>query len=281
MKGIRSTLQCALFAATLSIGPAGAADLAIETYTASAAGLLVNSHLVKGEREAILVDAQFTRSEAGRLVEQVRASGRRLKTIFVTHAHPDHYLGLEVLQKAFPDARIVTTPEVIADIVATAPAKIEYWKAVYKDDLADAFVRPVPVTPDDLRLEGIPLEMIPVDHGESEHAVALYVPTLGALVSGDLVYGDVHLWLAEGRADGWLRNLSSVGRRDIRRVLSGHGVSGGPELLDANREYIEAFVHATESGETREAAVAAMAARYPGYALPVVLDLSVGAATGQ
>lgn len=281
MKDIRSTLRCALIAATLSIGPAGAADLTIETYTASAAGLMVNSHLVKGEREAILVDAQFTRSEATRLVEQVRNSGRRLKTIFVTHAHPDHYLGLEVLEKAFPTARIVATPEVIADIVATAPARIEYWKAVYKDDLADRFVRPVPVMPDDLRLDGISIEMIAVDHGESEHAVALYVPSLGALVAGDLVYGDVHLWLAEGRAGGWMRNLSEVGHRDIRRVLSGHGESGGPELLDANREYIEAFVHATEPGKTRDAAVAGMSARYPAYALPVVLELSVGAVTGQ
>ena len=52
--------------------------LKIETYTASEAGFVVNSHLIEGTKEAILVDAQFTESDAKKAVEMVRRSGKAL-----------------------------------------------------------------------------------------------------------------------------------------------------------------------------------------------------------
>jgi hypothetical protein len=39
------------------IRPATAAELTVTTHSASAAGFMVNSHLIAGERDAILLDA--------------------------------------------------------------------------------------------------------------------------------------------------------------------------------------------------------------------------------
>src|SRR4051794_5898747 len=58
----------------------------IEVFTAGAAGFHATSTLIEGEKDAVLVDAQFTRSEAHRLAAQILESGKRLKTVFITHA---------------------------------------------------------------------------------------------------------------------------------------------------------------------------------------------------
>jgi glyoxylase-like metal-dependent hydrolase (beta-lactamase superfamily II) len=58
--------------------------------------------LVSGEREAILVDAQFGQREAQQVVEKIRASGKTLTTIYISHGDPDYYFGLETLHAAYP-----------------------------------------------------------------------------------------------------------------------------------------------------------------------------------
>ena len=50
---------------------------------------------------------------------------------------------------------------------------------------------------------------------------------------------------------------------------------GGPEVLIADREYIQAFMAATAAPATKEQAMAALKAAYPDFALPVIVDYSV------
>ncbi len=262
---LTSTVACAG-----RVPAAASATLQTATHTASEAGFMVNSHLIYGESEALLVDAQFTRSEATQVVEMVRASGRKLKTIFITHGHPDHYLGLEVISREFPQARILARPSVIADIQKTAPGKLEYWKPIYKDDLADSYVLPQAFTGSSLSVDGQKVELIDLpEPGESENATALYVPSTGALVTGDLAYNEVHLWLVENHAQGWLKNLDTVAPLKARQILPGHGSNSDASLLDSDRKYIENFV----SGKSKDE----MLATYPEFKLPVILELSIGA----
>ncbi len=61
----------------------------------------VSSVLIEGRRDAILVDAQFGASDARKLVELIRASGKQLTTIYISHSDPDYYFGLATLQDAF------------------------------------------------------------------------------------------------------------------------------------------------------------------------------------
>ena len=63
-------------------------------------GLGVNSAIIYGEKEAVLIDAQFTLSNAHRLVAEILETGRRLSTIYITHEHPDHFMGLPVIKQA-------------------------------------------------------------------------------------------------------------------------------------------------------------------------------------
>src|SRR5258706_15979826 len=67
------------------------------------------STLIFGTRDAVLVDPLMTVPEATALADWVRLHDRRLTTIYITHGHGDHYLGLPVVLDRFPDARPVAT----------------------------------------------------------------------------------------------------------------------------------------------------------------------------
>ncbi len=58
--------------------------------------------LVTGPTEAVLVDTLYRPAEVDRLADAVAASGKTLTTIYITHAHFDHYFGLGALLARFP-----------------------------------------------------------------------------------------------------------------------------------------------------------------------------------
>lgn len=58
--------------------------------------------LISGERDAVLIDALLTPQDARRVVDWIRATGKNLTTIYITHAHGDHFFGLNTILDAFP-----------------------------------------------------------------------------------------------------------------------------------------------------------------------------------
>jgi 16S rRNA (cytosine967-C5)-methyltransferase len=80
--------------------------------------------------DAILIDAQFQRNDAEQLVQQIKQSGKKLSTVYVSHSDPDYYFGLDVIQAAFPNAKIVATPQTVAAIKSNMEGK----KSVLESD---------------------------------------------------------------------------------------------------------------------------------------------------
>src|ERR1051326_3453337 len=66
-------------------------------------GYDVNSTMIIGERDIVVIDPQFSLSEAHKLAAEILESKKHLATIYSTHPHPDHLFGLAVLHQAFPD----------------------------------------------------------------------------------------------------------------------------------------------------------------------------------
>src|ERR1700749_5008310 len=70
--------------------------------------------LIYGERDAILVDTFLSVEHSKELVQWVAESGKNLVTIYITHPHGDHFLGLKFLVDRFPHAKAVATVRVVA-----------------------------------------------------------------------------------------------------------------------------------------------------------------------
>src|SRR5262244_1104293 len=87
--------------------PAGKESLAWVTNTVT---------LIYGERDAVLVDTFLSEQHSRELLDWVVDSGKNLTTIYVTHAHGDHFFGLKLLLDRFPNARAFATASVAAAI---------------------------------------------------------------------------------------------------------------------------------------------------------------------
>ena len=90
----------------------GPNSLSTKVFFSDEKGFEVASVIVTGKTDAVLIDAQWTLSNAHRVIAEIAETGKQLKTIYVTHAHPDHYFGLGVIAEAFPSARVIALASV-------------------------------------------------------------------------------------------------------------------------------------------------------------------------
>ncbi|HET9172924.1 MAG TPA: MBL fold metallo-hydrolase [Actinospica sp.] len=228
--------------------------------------------LIHGERDAVLVDPLMTIAESRALADWVAAAGKNVTMIFVTHAHGDHFFGAPAILERFPNARLVSTAGVVKYMDAQyGPRWFDgFWDPRFPGQISETHLIAEPLGADNaIELEGETLHAIELGHADTDGSAALHVPSIGLVVAGDAVYGDVHLYLAEskgtGRAD-WLAALDTIERLAPAAVVSGHKREGdpdSPEDIARTRRYIQEFDAAAENAAGHQDLYDAMVARYP------------------
>ena len=282
LMGLALVVTQAMLVSACSSEPesAAAAPLKLDVFTADEAGFYVNSTILSGDKEAIVVDAQFTRSQATLLGDRIAKSGKTLTTIYITHAHPDHTFGLEILKKRFPNARVLARPVVVAEMKATGPGKIAQWKPVFKDDLTDTLVDAEPYDADTLTLEGNEIRILGPLQGDAEHMYPVYVPELAAVIAADTAFYRVHPWLADdglAQRTAWIGALKELAALKPTIVVAGHkkpALADSPEVLTETVAYIEEFDRVVAASKTAEETEQKMLAKYGEFALPIILNIS-------
>lgn len=269
----RRLVRIALLLAAAALAPAGAhaapPPLELKVINTGEPSLYANLTLVLGEREAALIDAPFTRSDAHRVVADILESGRELKWIYVTHDHPDHFFSLEVITMAFPDARVISAPAVVQDIWASIPRKIERWGKLLGANGPRYPTAPEAFTEKHFELEGQRLEILGPMQGDHRNATAIWIPSIRALIAGDIVFHDVHVWLGETlppQRRAWIEALDRLAQLKPEMVVAGHkrpGLADTPDSIAFTRGYIEFFDRAAAGAGSSEALIQTMRKQYP------------------
>ena len=92
-------------------------NLTLKIYNASENSFGVASVIVSGKTDAVLIDAQFTLADAEKVATEIKANGKKLTTIYVSHGDPDFYFGLEVFKKYFPEVTVYASPATVEHII--------------------------------------------------------------------------------------------------------------------------------------------------------------------
>jgi glyoxylase-like metal-dependent hydrolase (beta-lactamase superfamily II) len=202
--------------------------------------------LIYGERDAVLVDTFLSVQHSKELVDWLVESGKNLTTIYITHGHGDHFFGLKLLLDRFPGARAFATRSVVAAMQnqITPDVLRSFWEPRFPGQLPSELVVPEILEGNTLYLEGEELNAVPLGHTDTVDTTALHVPSIGLVVSGDAVYNNTHLYLAE--CDGaarreWLAALGKIEALHPRAVIAGHGVldpDSSPRHIEETRRYI-------------------------------------------
>lgn len=282
-------LKSALAAAAVSASAlASAAPLTLEVFNPGEAAIFpVASVLVKGAKDAVLIDAQFSRGEALKLVEQIRASGKRLSTVYVSHGDPDFYFGLDVIQAAFPAARIVATPGTVAAMRNKAAAKVAYWGPILKDNAPQGIVMPEALLGDEIVLEGEKLKIAGLD-GATPDRTFVWIPSIKAVAGGVVLFSGLHVWIADTQTlesrKQWLATLDRIAALKPVTVVPGHfqpGVAFTPEAIGFTADYLRRFETETPRAGGSDALIAAMKSAYPKAGLESALRISAKVAKGE
>jgi glyoxylase-like metal-dependent hydrolase (beta-lactamase superfamily II) len=282
----RHTLWAALYglaAFNISMGAAAvqAAPLEIQVIQTSESSLYTNLTLIKGEKSAVLVDAPFTRADAHRVVAVILESGKTLETIIVTHDHPDHFFSAEVITDAFPAARMVAAPQVVDDIWKSIPLKLKRWGAMLGTNGPRHPTAPAALDQPYLELEGHRIEIIGPMQGDHVHSTAVWVPGAKALIAGDLLFNEMHLWLGESTRDArlaWARSVDQLAALGATLVVAGHKKPGLPDdvrSLAYTKKYLETFERAVAKSKDSAALAASIRQAFP-QTIDVIGDFLLG-----
>jgi glyoxylase-like metal-dependent hydrolase (beta-lactamase superfamily II) len=240
------------------------------------------STLLTGPTEAALVDTQYLKHDVDAVIRRIEASGRTLTTIFVTHAHADHYFGTETLLKRFPGARAVALPSVVAEIRATNEAQRTQWRAWFGQRTVDNTVIPEPLDGDTIRVDHEELKVIEIGQADTAPTAIVWVPSLRAVVAGDAIYNGVNPFLAATGPDEWpkwIESVDAIAALQPRIVVAGHkNPEAADDDLDATitytRDYLHAFIDELRVSSDSRDLVSRMRSRFPDKINPSALVLS-------
>ena len=241
--------------------------------------------LIYGERDAVLVDTFLSVQHSNELIDWLAKSGKNLTTIYITHAHGDHFLGLKFLLDRFPNARALATASTIAMMQNQIKPDFvrSFWELRFPGQIPSEFVLPEVVDVDTLCLEGEKLHIVALGHTDTANTTALHVPSIGLVISGDAVYNNTHPYLAEcdekARGD-WLSALDKIEALHPQAVVAGHGVldpDNSPRHIEETRRYIRDFNTIETTTSTALDLYQKMLALYPNRVNPGSLWATVKA----
>ena len=285
---LRSALFALSFATLFPLAAQAADPLKIDVYNPAEKAIFpVSSELITGQHDAVLIDAQFQRNDAEALVQKIKASGKKLTTVYISHSDPDYYFGLDVIQAAFPEAKIVASEPTVKAIKASMQGKLAYWGPILKDNAPTKLVLPDVLKGDHLTLEGQPLEIKGLQ-GPAPQRSYVWIPSLKAVVGGVVVSSGIHVWVADTQTpksrQDWLAALKGIEALKPTTVIPGHYLGEVPEGTKAvtfTADYLKSFEEHAAKTRVSAALIDAMKKAWPQLAEPSSLELSAKVIKGE
>jgi len=280
-------LLAGLVLLSFSVGLAAAppSKLHMQVYTSLPEGISVTSTLITGEKDAILIDAQFRLSDAHRVVALILDSKKNLTTVYVTHPHPDHYFGLVVIRQAFPNAKFVALPKVVDGIKASWQNRVNAWKPQYGDNIPSNPIIPDALEGNTLTLEGETLQVFGPLQGDTPGDNSfVWIPSLRAVVGGDTIFSGVHFGFGPAlvaQKDEWSKTLDQIAALHPETIVPGHQVEGAPNdisVLAFMKQYMQDYSAALASSKSADEFKAKMKAQYPKLGTEGLLEMGAASA---
>src|SRR3984893_10647567 len=184
-----------------------------------------NSVIIEGTHEVMLVDAQLTKTNAERVLQEIKKTKKPLSLIYITHEHADHFLGLQVFKEAYPSVRIIANSAVVDRINKVYQEKIDKWKTTLGSGATSKVVAIEKFDGDFIKFESSKIEVFKNMRGDTDENTMLWIPVQIILITGDVLLNNMNVYTAETDSkarDKWLNSLNKIRELKPSVVIPGH-----------------------------------------------------------
>src|SRR5580658_7461765 len=279
----RSRRKLLLAVVAIAVTASAQSKLQLKVHTgAGVNGYDVNSTMISGEKDMLVIDPQFSLSEAHRLAAEILESKKNLALIYVTHPHPDHLFGLAVLHQAFPSAKIVALPATVNAAKTGWPARQKFWLPTYGNNIPG----PEPVLAEELSSPVLTLEgeQFPITggvQGDGPGNSFVSIPSLKAVVAGDTVFDRVYFGIPKDKArEDWMKTLDQIAAMNPAILIPGHEGPGAKHDMSAIA-FMKKYIADWDANVAKSTNAVQMRAnvvkQYPGLGMEFTLNDRVAA----
>jgi glyoxylase-like metal-dependent hydrolase (beta-lactamase superfamily II) len=227
----------------------------------------------------MLVDAQLTKINAERVLQEIKETKKPLSIIYITHEHADHFLGLEVFMEAYPKVRIVANSAVVDRINKVYQEKLDKWKQLLGAAATSHVVAIEKFDGNFIKFESSQIEVLKNVQGDTDQNTMLWIPEQRILVAGDVLFNNMHVYTAETDTDArgkWLNSLNRIRELKPAVVIPGHSKVGAPldasTAIDFTENYLSVFEEKLKKAKDPETLINAMKEKFPSADLLLAIE---------
>lgn len=208
-----------------------------EDFTFQNGGNIVNTGFIITTDGVVVIDT----GSSLRYGEQMKAAisvitKKPIKQVYITHHHPDHFLG----NQAFKKSKIIALNQTISNISSEGAAFADNLYLMVGDWMRGTDV----LIPNSIakvgkeRVGEHELEILSFS-GHTSGDMAIFDHSTGVLFSGDLIFHKRTLTTPHADFKHWLSSLNALGKLPIKVLVPGHGpITNNKQPINEMIDYI-------------------------------------------
>ena len=214
----------------------------IHSYLSPLDGFHVNTQMIEGPTAVVIFDGQLLLPYADEVASYVQTLGKPVERIILSHAHTDHWSGLQVLTERFADARVFALDGIADQLHARGQARLDSFRPIYGDRIATKVTVPTEIIAEGVqRIDGITYDFRRFVDAESDLQLAALLPEQKVLMAFDLVFSpNQHAFTGANHFDHWIIVLESLkALQGYDTITIGHDTPVDRSAIDSTMTYVK------------------------------------------
>jgi len=229
------------------------------------------SHVIELPHQLIVVDGQFFAPYGQQLRALTDSLKKPVARFYVSHDHPDHYLGFG---DAFPDAAVYALAETKANIGKSGQETLKAREQQFGAIMAKSINIPKNVQEEGREvIDGVTFIFEKSVDNEDAVSLVIKIPEAKTYIAQDIVYNKTHLFIS-GNTDGWRKAIKKVqSESEYTVILPGHGQPANRSVLGEDLKYLDFVDQALTSSKSKTEYKSRILTAYPNYAAAPLIDI--------